>query len=208
MATDIQICNLALLKFGDVTVTSITVPTTKEERACAVLYPIVRDLMLYSHPWNFAMARANITASVTTAPIFPENHYAYTLPTDCLRVWELYGSTAKWVSEGGTLITSQNADIYIRYIKQVTTTSLFNPAFVNCLATRLAADLAAKLSGDLKKRQSLLQELINIELPNAYQLNAIEGNRDLNDGEKPLDLGALSWQTEGHSSLTDEVFST
>jgi len=205
----VQICNLALLKFGDTTITSITSPTDKLERACAAIYPLMRDLMLYSYTWNFAMTRADISAVLADTPAFQWD-YAYTVPVDCLRVWELYGTDAKWQVEDGKLLTNQDSEIYIRYIKAIETTGNFNAAFVNCLAVRVAAELASKIKGDMKRRAALLEELHKIELPRAYRLNAIEGNRQIEKWEQGLDQGNYSWQSTGHSGdiLTDKVFST
>uniref|UniRef100_A0A6M3XLV0 Putative tail tubular protein n=1 Tax=viral metagenome TaxID=1070528 RepID=A0A6M3XLV0_9ZZZZ len=194
-ASEVQICNLALLKFGTLTITELG-PLTKESRACAVFYPLLRDQLVYSHPWNFAMKRADISAPLADTPAF-EWDYAYTLPADCMRVWELYGTDAEWVVESGQLLTNLDKEIYIRYIRQVTTTGNFNPSFVNCLGTLLGAELAAKLAGDNKLRISLLEELHKIQLPAAYVLNAMEGNRPRHKDEQPIDEGNFSWQTEG-----------
>jgi hypothetical protein len=197
-ASEVQICNLALLKFGDLSISALT-DETKEARACRILYPLMRDELLYCHPWNFAMKRADISAALTTAPAFPEDWYAYTLPVDCLRVWEFYGSDEEWTVEGGLFLTPQDEEIYIRYIWGVTETGRFNPAFVSCLATRLGAELANKLMGDAGKtiRTELLSELENILLPNARVLNAMEGNPPRHKNIQPLDEGNFSWQSEG-----------
>lgn len=196
MPSAVEICNLGLLKFGDKTIASITAPTTKEERTCKVMYPILRDQMTYSHPWNFAMQRADISAQVTATPVFGWD-YAYTIPGDCLRVWELWGSDAEWVVEHGQLLTDQDEEIYIRYISQVTETGYFSPSYVNCLATRIGAELAAKLGKDEKMRAFLLEELNKIELPLARSLNAMEGNPPRHKNEQSLDKGNFAWQTEG-----------
>lgn len=199
MASEVQICNMALLKYGDHSITSITAPTTTEERACSVLYPLKRDELLYAHPWNFAMTRADITGSITTAPPFPDDWYAYTLPANCLRVWELYDSDEEWIQESGQLLTPQEEEVYIRYLWRVTETGRFNPAFCNCLATLLGAELAAKFMGDAGRtmRRELLAELNNVLLPAAYSLNAMEGNRPRHKNMQELDKGNFSWQSEG-----------
>lgn len=193
----VQICNLALMKVGDVSISALT-DSSKEARACNVFYPAMRDELLQSHPWNFALKRADISAQVTTTPAF-EWDYAYTLPTNplCLRVWELYGSEAEWVVEDGELLTNQEEDIFVRYIAQITDTGKFSPAFCNCLAQRLGAELATKLADDKKLREMLLAELNRYYLPLAYELNAMEGNRPKTEGEKPLDQSSFTFQTEG-----------
>ena len=208
-ASEVQICNLGLLKFGDITITSLSADN-KQARACKVLYPQMRDLMLYSHPWNFAMERADISAQLTETPPF-QYDFAYTVPTNSLRVWELWGTDSKWEIESGILKTNQEEEIFIRYIRQETRTGKFNPSFVNCLALRLGAELAAKIKGDMKKRTSLLNELHVVELPKAYRLNAIEGKRELEKDEQPMDNGNYSWQKAGHSGNlleNDKVFSS
>lgn len=195
-ASVVQICNMALYRVGNLSITALT-DATKEGRACNVLYPLTRNETLIRHPWNFAMARADISALLAATPAF-EWSYAYTLPADCLRVWELYGTTDEWVREGNTLLTNKEEEIYIRYIKLVTDSSLFPPYFDTCLAMRLAAELAGKLVDDKNLRATIMEELYKIHLPAAYALNAREGNKPLSDGEKPMDTMGTSWQTEGH----------
>lgn len=200
MASEVQICNLALLEFGELQITSLN-DNTKEGRACKVLYPLLRDELLYAHPWNFALKRADITPEVSTSPAF-EYDYAYTLPADCLRVWEFYTDSSttepQWEVENGLLLTNEDSEIYIRYISQVTEPGRFNPAFVACLGKKLGAALAAKLAGDrgAKIKEALIAELIKSYLPDAYRLNAVEGNRRKFAGEKGPDT--FSWATEGH----------
>lgn len=212
--SETQICNNALLKYGDLTITSINADD-KRARTCKVIYPIIRDRMLYLFPWNFAMKRADISAQLSTTPAFQWD-YAYTLPTDCLRAWEFYstsGEEPEWQVENGKLLTNQDSEIYIRYISQVTETGRFNPCFVNCVVVALAAELSAKLAGDKgrNKRAQLIEELEKIELPRAYQMNAIEGSRQRRSPAQSLDQGNYSWQSVGHSGdilAEDKVFST
>ena len=215
MASETEICNLALIKYGDRLITSIN-DDSKEGRACKVLFPLMRDEMLYAHPWNFAMRRVDITGSISTSPIFGYD-YAYQLPPDCLRVWELYDpytdstATRIWYSEGqldkinvvteetweverDQLLTDREEDIFIRYVIQVTESGYFNPAFSNCLATRLAAELAVKLAKSRSMRTELLQELDSVVLPEARRLNAIEGVKRKHRDQQPMDEGNFSWQ--------------
>lgn len=193
-ASIVEICNLALMKFGDITITSLE-DASKQARACKVFYPLLRDQLTYSYPWNFAMRRADISAQIATTPAF-EFDYAYALPADCLRVWELYGE-AEFVVEYGELLTNEDTEIYIRYIRRVTETGRFSPAYVNCLATLIGAELSSKISDDQKMRASLLQELHSVLIPAAMQLNAMEGNRPLRKNEQSIDKGNFSWQSEG-----------
>lgn len=194
-ASETQICNLALLKFGTVTINALTDNTTPAQ-ACKVLYPLMRDELQSVHTWNFAMARADISSLLQATPEFQWD-FAYKLPIKCLRVVELYGTDNEWVREGNNLLTNKEEEIFIRYIKQVTTTGDFPPVFVNSLATRLAAELVAKLKGDKNMRLELLKELEGVLLPDARRLNAIEGEKPRNKGAQSMDNGNYSWQEEG-----------
>lgn len=197
MASQVAICNLALLKFGSITITSIT-EDTREARACHSLWELTRDDLLYSYPWKFALLRYTLGAPLAAAPEF-EYDYQYTLPADCLRVFEMYESTENWTVENGVFLCNRNSaddDIYIRYIAKITDVSKYHPAFVKCLATALAAELAVKLKDDAKLRLSLLQEL-EMYVAKAYKLDAIEGEPAKHKSEQDLTQGNYSWQTEG-----------
>lgn len=194
-ASEVQICNLALLKFGDITISSLS-ESTKQGRACKVYYQLMVEELLYSHPWNFAITRADISAQLSTTPSF-EFDYAYKIPSDCLRVLEFYGSELDWTIEGENLLTNAEEEVYIRYIKRITESGEFTPIFVKCLSILLGAELAAKLADDKKMRQILLDELKKEVLPEAKRLNAIEGRKPKSKEEQALDEGNFSWQNEG-----------
>jgi hypothetical protein len=196
-SSEVQICNMALNMVGGLPITSLSAsPGTPESRACDSLYAMLRDELLSSHPWNFAIARADISAQVEPTPAFGWE-YAYTLPADLLRAWEIYGTDAEFEIEGNQLLTDQEEEIYLVYIKQQTTTGRFSPSFCTCLAVRIAAELAGKLKNDQKQRSNLLTELYNVHLPAAMHLNAVEGNRKVPKKSQSLDNGNYSWQTAG-----------
>lgn len=194
MASQVQICNLALMKFGSITITSIT-EDTREARACHSLWELTRDDLLYSYPWKFALTRYSMGTPLTADPEF-EYDYQYTLPADCLRVYDMYDSDEEWTVEKGVLLSNRSDDIYIRYIAKITDVSKYHPAFVKCMATALAAELAVKLKDDAKLRLSLLQEL-EMYVAKAYKLDAIEGEPAKHKSEQDLTQGNYSWQTEG-----------
>lgn len=192
MASEVQICNLGLMKYGDVKIDTLN-DASAQGRFCKVFYPLLRDRLIEAHPWNFACRRADISAQLATTPAF-EWAYAYTIPENCLRVREIYNSTEQWVVEGRELLTNQATDIWIKYIARITETGYYTATFVDCLATLIAAEAAAKLSSDKKMRQALLEELIRVKLPEAYSLNAMEGNGPLTEAEKDLSAStAFSW---------------
>ena len=193
MASQVGIVNLAYGKFGDLTIQAIT-DSTPQARAAAVLWNNVRDEVLSSYPWKFAIKRITLDTPDAETPEFGYD-YQYTLPADCLKVMELYDSTANYVVEGGKLLCSDE-EIYLKYIAQITDTSLYPPPFVASFAAKLAAELCPKRSGDKKTRLELLQEF-ELTISRAYKLDAIEGQQDANKGEKNLSQQDYSWQTTG-----------
>lgn len=198
MSSQVEICNLALIEFGDITITVITDNTSKEARACNALWNSTRDYLLKKYPWNFAMRRKDLGAYLPEAPA-SEYAYQYALPTEpyCLRVWELYGSDANWIVEGRNLLTNDES-ANIRYIAQITDISTYSPEYVQCFAKLMASKLAPKLAGDIGKKMKpeLLKEF-NWLVLEAYRLNAIEGKPRLLKDEQPVDTGNYTWQTEG-----------
>lgn len=84
MASDVDICNLALAHLGDdATVSSIDPPEgSAQAEHCSRFYPIARDAVLEAHDWNFASTRA-VLAQVASQ--WSSWAYCYELPAECLR---------------------------------------------------------------------------------------------------------------------------
>jgi hypothetical protein len=83
MASEVEICNLALAHLGDeATVASIDPPEgSAQAEHCARFYPIARDSLLQMHAWNFASRRV-LLASVTMP--YTMWQYAYACPGDMM----------------------------------------------------------------------------------------------------------------------------
>lgn len=193
MASQVQIVNLAYGKFGALTIQTIT-EATPQARAAAVLWDSVRDELISSYPWKFAIKRTTLDTPDATTPEF-EYDYQYTLPADCLKVWELYNTTSNYVVEGGLLLCSDE-EIYLKYGAKITDVSLYPSAFVASFAAKLAAELCPKRSDNKQLRVSLLQEF-ELTISHAYKLDAIEGQQALAKGEQDLSKGNYTWQTTG-----------
>lgn len=85
MASEVDICNLALGHLGDnATVSSISPPEgSAQAEHCARFYPIARDSLLEMHYWNFSMRRLALAQLVND---WPEWQYTYGLPADVLNI--------------------------------------------------------------------------------------------------------------------------
>ncbi len=158
MASEVDICNLALAHLGDrATIASIDPPegSTQAEH-CARFYPIARDTLLEMHAWRFATRRATLADISLVAEVPSGWTYAYALPSGCLRVIsvlppeaqsddETQDFEAEVGSNGQGAIYTDQEDAVARYIARVTDTTKFSPLFVDALAWLLASHLAGPI---------------------------------------------------------------
>ena len=107
----IDICNSALQRVGATTILSLS-DNSPEARACSVAYDSNRRDELRKHRWNFATQRA-VLAPDSTAPAF-DFDYAFTLPSDCLRVIRPNTYDLDWVVEGRKILTNDSDTLYLR----------------------------------------------------------------------------------------------
>lgn len=147
MATETDICNLALVSLGHQTITSMD-EASKGASLCKLRYPICRDMLLAHHPWNFAIRRT-VLAKETAVPGH-EFEARHTLPNDCLRVWrtnwEADGDTyTEWRVEGGALVCNEDV-VRIEYITRVTNAGDFPIWFADLLSAQIAAELAIPMT--------------------------------------------------------------
>lgn len=167
MASDVQICNLALAHLGDeANVASISPPDQSAQASyCATFYPLALSMVLTDHDWQFAIK------TVTLAQVSNSNSlwkYCYQLPSDFMNVSALFdvnaiddlnglpatGSQQTYTIELsdsglGVLYTNQYGAM-LKYTALVTNTAQFSPGFVEALSWRLAAYLAGPiLKGDV-----------------------------------------------------------
>jgi hypothetical protein len=94
LASEIDICNLALGHLGDdASVSSISPPEgSAQAEHCARFYPAARDALLELHPWGFATKRAPLTQLAVTPP--SQWAYVYQEPNDALNLLEVYAPDA------------------------------------------------------------------------------------------------------------------
>ena len=150
-ASETSISNMALGRIGAKRINALT-DTTQEAIHCRLHYDQARDALLQSHPWAFARTRSEL-AEDATAPAFQwENQFI--LPSDFLRMIELYNSKYTWAIEGQRLLTDAST-AQIRYVRKVTDAAAFSPLFIEALALSLAIRLVMPLSQDKTLRDQL-----------------------------------------------------
>ena len=93
MASEVDICNLALSFLGDdANVSSISPPEgSQQSEHCARFYPIARDGLLQMNRWNWATRRVALSQVGATVAQW---QYAYSLPADLLDVIDVIPADA------------------------------------------------------------------------------------------------------------------
>lgn len=185
MASEVDICNRALIKLGAATIISLDDDDPKAT-ALNVSYQLVRDAELRRRRWRFSLKRASLPA-LSDAPAFGFN-YQFQLPSEpiCLRVIQVgefhvgldsadyRGSSNSLFSiENGKILTSLAAPLKMRYIAQITDTSLFDAAFVEALASRLAYECCERITQSDSKRQLAMSDY-RMSIREATLSNALE----------------------------------
>lgn len=197
MPSETDCLNDALSQIGASPITAIDDGTVNANH-CKRLYPALRDSLLRTHHWNFAMARIEL-AQDATPPLF-EFAFSYTLPDDLLKVVEfngaaldtsslaLFGSKeAEYYKIEGRQLLTNNGNVQIVYLRRVTDPNLWDAIFYQVVATWLASKLASAITKDERKAQALLKDAMLLLLPMAMAVDGQEGSI------VPLASDSLTW---------------
>ena len=125
MASDVDVCNLALSRLGDAaTVASIDPPEgSVQAEHCALFYPMVRDTLLEMHDWGFATKR--VLLAELANPI-TQWAYCYAAPSDLIKAIAVLDSTGtsdtsdgvpaagSWGDASAMLLGSYTPQPYVR----------------------------------------------------------------------------------------------
>ena len=159
MTSTVDIANYALNIIGATNIAAFD-ENSKVGRLINQRYDGVRDSVFRAHPWNCLIRRVELAQDVAT-PAFGYA-YQYTLPTDpyCLRVLEFSNGTlhypydnmvsntggAAFVIEGRKLLTDEGT-ARIKYIGRVTDPNEYDVLLTECVAAKLAAEIAYAVTG-------------------------------------------------------------
>jgi hypothetical protein len=134
--------NSALTKLGADLIIS---PDDNNQRAksCKLRYPVVRDLLLRSHPWNFAIGYSSLAAITPKPDAIFDYQYVFQIPSDFLRVLETnLCDNDKWEELEGGRIGCNVSAIKIKGVKRITDVTKYDSNFCEVLAFALAKDLS------------------------------------------------------------------
>jgi len=168
MASAIDISSNALLLIGDEPINSFQDPGAGAQ-AAANLYPITKEMALSYHPWTFAL-KEQFLSQLTQQPDSLTNYkYAYQLPTDLIRLWEIMPKGADYEIVGQLVYTNE-PQLLARYVYDVPE-SLLPPHFVKALEYKLASEFAISVTEDENKNQ-LYQQKANQHLAQASNVDS------------------------------------
>ena len=145
MASVVDIANSALNLLGASTISALT-DDSKNARLCNQRYEPVRNRVFRSHAWNCLTKRVQL-AQDTTAPIV-EYSYAYTLPSDCLRVLKIHTGVTDSIASDidykveGRKIKTNEGTVYLVYVALVTDPNEYDVYLQEAISHQLAADIA------------------------------------------------------------------
>jgi hypothetical protein len=170
MASTVDICNGALNQLGATTILSLT-EDSKNARLCNQRYTQVRDGVFRSHPWNCLQKRIELAAD-TTAPAWGFS-YAYTLPSDCLRLLRILDYDSNYKVEGRKIL-SNTSSMKILYVARITDPNEYDELLRETLSAALGADIAFGITSNNQTAQNMYQ-LFQEKLRDARFVDSTEG---------------------------------
>lgn len=178
MATQLDICNMALSNIGCLQIQSLT-DESESARLLLLNWDRCLESVLREFPWNFA-TQVKYLNETEDAP--PDYRYAYVYPADCLKI-QVVGPSTKMPfpyevrSNGTDKIIVTNADNAVcKYTTKIKDTTIFDPAFVEALAYKLSYEINNAKTGNAQQT-SEMQERYRETLNAAYHSQAVEGRK-------------------------------
>ena len=181
--TKIEICNHALLKIGADTIASLDINQNDSEavvqsaKLCGILFDQALEETLRTYKWNSALKRSQLSR-LTEAPAF-KFKYKYQLPSDCIRVMNVYDKAdayddrTQWVVEGRTILCDYE-NVYLCYVSKPDDVSQLDAFLTRAIIQNLAIKLAVPMQLDQVMQNNLIQEYEQVVLPAARSVDTLE----------------------------------
>ncbi len=190
MASQVDVCNLALSILGKPTIASLA-DNSNAARVLNVEYDLIRRSLLTGRAiWRFSVKRASLP-SLTTVPTSGPFTTQYAMPTDCLRVL-LAGNTwpgldlsdyrmgptdAGYSIEGRNILCDYGSPLALKYVYDCQDPTQFDPRFVVYFACELAYTACERITGSDSKQQ-LAKARREEAMSQATAANALENPPD------------------------------
>lgn len=192
MTSKTQIANRALSKLGEPRISNIDTVDTKAANTMRFMYDEVRDALLTSYPWNFAMKRVQL-AKDATAPSWGYSN-RFRVPSDFLSLYKIKNDPDYRI-ERKYILTDEGAPLKILYIARIENSGEFDPLFVEAFASRLAYEGCEQITQSNTKKQLLGQEFREM-IKEAYASDAIQ--------DPPQRIQDDTWLLARESSIDDD----
>ena len=131
-----------------------------EAEECNIYYDPARRFCLESRDWTFAAGTRALAQDAT--PASTEFANSFTLPSDCLVVRQVSDNPDLLYpiiyQKDGNQIVTDSGTVYIKYTKNITTTTLFSPTFQVAVAHKLAEFISPVLTRDKALKRTLSAE--------------------------------------------------
>ncbi len=165
--TTLGICNHALVLCGASPITSLSEDSTNA-RALNAIIENERKSFLTECRWTFALTRTTLATVATTsiAWLNAEEGYAYSRPTDILRIWQMSDIYAIWREEGGYII-SNTASLGTLATRDHSEYGLWRHKTVEAFIDKLCSVISFTIMNDKTKAQGFLEKYEKISLPKA-----------------------------------------
>lgn len=163
MASQLDICNSALIKLGGMPLTDLN-DGSKEGLLLGARFTNCLYYVLREHPWKCAIKRVTL-APLSIAPLDDPNclrqwGYQVTLPSDYLRLVLTDDDKMPFQIEGPNFLTNE-CNIFIRYIYKVTNIEQLDSHLAECVAYYLAKDVSMALIQNTNVTSMVSKEYIS-----------------------------------------------
>lgn len=181
--SEVSIINAALTKLAEDTIEA-RADNNERARVMNQRYDGVRDAELRRHRWRFSIKRESLAALAAA----PDSDYErkFQVPNDFLRLIEggdiaslpdlsdyRSAESALYSLEGREILTNLSAPLAIRYVAQITDTAIFDSAFSEALASRLAFECCKRITGNENEKAGCWEDYKNA-IREAVRANALE----------------------------------
>jgi hypothetical protein len=181
-ATAISICSNALLLLGDKPISDFNEDNDRA-RLASNLWPMVRDAVLRSHPWNCAIKRVAL-APETVGPAFDWT-FQFLLPPDFLKALSVgrMGNEGEFKIEGRRLLCDDNPCL-LRYVFANDNPGSYDSLLVEIMTMSMAHRMAYAITQSAAMADSMGAQLERL----LRRARAVDGQDDSPEtlGDSPL----------------------
>lgn len=170
ISSAIEICNLALLRIEQASISSLN-DDTIQGHYCKLVYEQSKSSLLSSYNWTFAIKDCKLTlAQIIDNDMQRVGDYVYfyQLPHDLLRVvsaWDVNDRELIQITNmkppfivEGKYIKSDCPDLKLKYVADMDAVNDFSPLFIDCLVLDLATRLTKLFNSSTTYLQMLTME--------------------------------------------------